>query len=597
MQSFKIDIGECGRNKVTLDASTLIDTRLLIQANSGGGKSWLFRRLAERTAERVQIIVIDWEGEFVSLREKIDLVIVGAAGEIPASIKTAGKLGRRLVDLGVNAVIDLSDLELAHRRQYVKDFLSALMAVPRKSWHPLIVAIDEAHMLCPERGSGEACSTGAVISLMSQGRKRGFSGVLLTQRLSKLHKDAAAEANNVFIGRTALDVDQRRAGDVLGLTGKDDRIALRDLEPGEFIAYGPALSFNGAQKFKVGAVATTHPKAGARGEAAPPAPSNKVKHIVPELEAALNATSAEPINMEQAIARIAELERGIRLAKAGDPELASLRGTEVRELRNQIASLERRLKTDVEAAVRAYASDAYDAARDLQERQRTDISAAVKLLEAWRQPKMAALLQRDRIDLWLRERTENAPAPSVTEPKTARVVGLFKTKAANPMLDKASPSGNGLGKCARELLRALGAAGTPMTRQRLALRSGYSPKKSTLRNALTELRGGNYIVEAGDTVQITDTAVTAYGPFEPLPTGQALIEHWLSELGSGSAAGAIYNELTKTYPSFVTRSEAAERAGYDATKSTLRNALTVLRGLGLIEERGDELRLSEELFA
>jgi hypothetical protein len=40
---------------------------------------------------------------------------------------------------------------------------------------------------------------------MSQGRKRGYAGIIATQRLSKFRKDAAAEANNVMIGRTWLD--------------------------------------------------------------------------------------------------------------------------------------------------------------------------------------------------------------------------------------------------------------------------------------------------------------------------------------------------------------------------------------------------------
>ena len=40
---------------------------------------------------------------------------------------------------------------------------------------------------------------------MSQGRERGYAGIIATQRLSKLHEDAAAEANNVIIGRTWLD--------------------------------------------------------------------------------------------------------------------------------------------------------------------------------------------------------------------------------------------------------------------------------------------------------------------------------------------------------------------------------------------------------
>jgi hypothetical protein len=39
-----------------LDLPTLVDTRLLIQANSGGGKSWLLRLIAERAG--IQTIVL-----------------------------------------------------------------------------------------------------------------------------------------------------------------------------------------------------------------------------------------------------------------------------------------------------------------------------------------------------------------------------------------------------------------------------------------------------------------------------------------------------------------------------------------------------------
>ena len=41
-----------GGGKLELDLSTLVDIRLLIQANSGGGKSWLLRLIAERASGR-----------------------------------------------------------------------------------------------------------------------------------------------------------------------------------------------------------------------------------------------------------------------------------------------------------------------------------------------------------------------------------------------------------------------------------------------------------------------------------------------------------------------------------------------------------------
>jgi DNA helicase HerA-like ATPase len=83
-----------------------------------------------------------------------------------------------------------------------------------------------------------------VITLCTQGRKRGYCAVLATQRLSKLHKDAAAELLNKLIGRTGLDVDVKRAGDELGFD-KEQRQTLKTLAPGTFYAYGPAVSQTG----------------------------------------------------------------------------------------------------------------------------------------------------------------------------------------------------------------------------------------------------------------------------------------------------------------------------------------------------------------
>lgn len=43
-----------------------MDTRLLVQANSGGGKSWALWRFLEQTHGQVQHHVIDPEGEFAT---------------------------------------------------------------------------------------------------------------------------------------------------------------------------------------------------------------------------------------------------------------------------------------------------------------------------------------------------------------------------------------------------------------------------------------------------------------------------------------------------------------------------------------------------
>src|SRR5205807_4843057 len=240
----------------SFDLPTLLDTRLLVQANSGGGKSWLLRRILEQSHGKVQHIIIDLEGEFATLREKFDYVLAGKDGDTPADPKSAALLARKLLELNVSAIIDLYELHADERKRFVRLFLDSMIYAPKDLWHPCLVVIDEAHKFCQEKEQSEASS--AVIDLATLGRKRGYCAILATQRLSKLHKDAAAECNNKLIGRTGLDVDRKRASEELGFTTKEQYLSLRSMAAGEFFAFGPAISPE-VIKVQIGSVHTTHP--------------------------------------------------------------------------------------------------------------------------------------------------------------------------------------------------------------------------------------------------------------------------------------------------------------------------------------------------
>ena len=62
-----------------IDLEELLATRLLVQGNSGSGKSHLLRRLLEESAGLVQQVVIDPEGDFVSLAEPFGHVVIDGA--------------------------------------------------------------------------------------------------------------------------------------------------------------------------------------------------------------------------------------------------------------------------------------------------------------------------------------------------------------------------------------------------------------------------------------------------------------------------------------------------------------------------------------
>jgi hypothetical protein len=303
-----------GGSGVPVDLTRLVASRLLIQANSGGGKSRAMRYLLEQTHGRVQQIVLDPEGEYSSLREKFPYVLAGREGDVATDPKTAKLLCRRLMELGASAVIDLYDLSLPERRRYVRLFLEELMHLPRELWRPLLVGLDESHVFAPEAGQAESLE--AVTITATQGRKRGYCLCAATQRLSKLHKDVAAELLNKLIGRTGLDVDVKRAGDELGFD-KERRGTLPRLEPGEFYAYGPAIA-NTVTLVRTGEVQTRHPEPGEVGAVAPPAPA-AVKKMLERLADLPGQAAEEAKTIEEAQRRIRELERELRGTKKGQP--------------------------------------------------------------------------------------------------------------------------------------------------------------------------------------------------------------------------------------------------------------------------------------
>jgi hypothetical protein len=106
-------------DNIQINLPKLIESKLLVQANSGGGKSWALRRILEQSHGKVQHIILDSEGEFGTLREKYDYVLAGKDGDTPAEPRSAALLARKLLELNVSAIIDLYELHPQERKRFV----------------------------------------------------------------------------------------------------------------------------------------------------------------------------------------------------------------------------------------------------------------------------------------------------------------------------------------------------------------------------------------------------------------------------------------------------------------------------------------------
>lgn len=256
-----VHIGATSKGEeVGLDLAKLIDGRLLIQGNSGAGKSMLLRRLFEKSFGRVQQLLIDPDGEFSTLKEHFDVVVLTAAD---ISRIGGGVFAHHLREHRYSAVLDLSDATSEDRLEIVADLAEGLLTAPEQFWHPLLVLVDEAQTLAPHYDTGDVTadtrkrSTAMLADLMGRGRKRGIAGVIATQRIAETAKAVVSKATNVVVGRTIFDRDLERAGSLLGFTLGYSR-ALRTLGDGEFLAIGPAIAGPRRIRFKAGSVLSRH---------------------------------------------------------------------------------------------------------------------------------------------------------------------------------------------------------------------------------------------------------------------------------------------------------------------------------------------------
>lgn len=544
---------------VSIDLQKLLETRLMIQANSGGGKSSLMRLIIERAGNQIPFIVLDWEGEFITLREKLDVLIVGSDGEIPVDVRSASLLARKLIELRASAIIDLSDLiEPGKKREYAKRFLDSLISLPRNLWHQTFVFIDEAHQLCPEGGKAIECAQ-SVINLMSLGRKRSLCGILATQRLSKLHKDAVSECNNIFIGRTWLDIDQKRAADSLGI-GSADKNKLRDLKEGEFFAFGSAMSYKGVQRWQADLPDTQPPKAGTRHALNLPKASDVVAHLVAQLADLPQKAQEEIKSLEAAKSRILELERELKSKPVSDFSQSDLQR-------------EKRLREETETVYRKL----YD---------------QHELLKAQYAGLAAKLNQINQLS-------------TVGELKIKEISPLPKAQDAKRVLPMSTPlekrqpvksMGNGDAKLSggeRKILTVLAQYSQGRSKTQIAILAGYSHKGGAFNNYLSALRTKGFIHGAGERIEILDDGLLALGDYEPLPTGQQLLDYWMNQLGK--AERESLQVLATNYPQALSKERLAQIAGYAASGGGFNNALSKLRTLELIEGRG-ELKASDVFF-
>lgn len=581
----EIVLGTAGRDSITVDLELLLRTRLLIQASSGGGKSWLIRRLAEQSCAHVPVIIVDPEGEFASLREKFDFLLVGRGGDTPADVRLAPLLARRILEHGLSAVCDIFEMIPEERHRWVQAFLTAMVDAPKHLWRPALVIIDEAHKFAPEGGKGRSVASEAVAALATTGRKRGFAAVLATQRLGKLAKDTAAELQNVLIGKTTLDLDRERAADALSVRKAalhefDARV--RRLEPGSFFALGRAFPAAEAEPLivKVGEVETTHPEPGAAGSKPPP-PTGRIAHLLPQLADLPKEAEEEARTVEELRAEVLRLRR-----KTADTDDLAFVRSQLVQAQTAAENAERALREQRAAYGNATAAEVrrLRAMDDAVDRLIKDVAAAGK-----------------NVDRAVDGPPRRSPPPpeTVSPPVAPPDRPYFKERRERAKMEERArgtdPDAT-VGPGPMAMLTALAAVHPePLTRRQLATICGIKVKTSTLRNNLSTLRVAGLLgTPEGTNLVVLTPEGRAKVQGHPVPaTPRALLEMWCGHLNSRTERDVLTFLATEHGP--VTRERLHDHFGIPKSTSTMRNVLSSLRTNGLITDNKRGVSIAPEL--
>lgn len=565
----------------TVAVNRLIESRMLLVANSGAGKSHAIRQLLEETHGHVLQIVFDLEGEFVTLREVADVIIAGDGGDVPAHPDLARTLCRRLLTIGASAVINLYDLKLHDRRRFVRLFLDELMSLPRPLWRPCLVIIDEAHTVCPERGSGEAESTDAVITLCTQGRKRGFSAVLATQRISKLHKDAAAELLNKLIGRTSLDIDVKRAASELGL----DRARwseLKSLKPGEFFAYGPAIN-DDVTRARTGTVRTKPPK---HADWRQPVTNASVTSMLQALGDLPALAKEDATSIEQLQEQVTQLKRELRAAKASANPTTSVPIDAGRlEAARADAANQSRAETIAQVGDVLHAGYLHDLPEII-------TNFITSTLAKRHQELIASVAAIAKNVATLDVSRQPAPQRAPRTPKR----DTSHTNTPVPTSDVQSGLSTTQFKMLVALAKITNTGVTNVSRASLGTWCGLSWTGGSFSNNLSALRKAQVMEDGPDsTLRITTLGLSSvHRAVSPIKSLTEIHDMWLSKFGG--TAQRMLEHLILVYPSSVSREDLASVVGVVHTGGSYSNNLSSLRRAGVLVDVGRDVRAADTLF-
>jgi len=541
---------------------------IAVLAKRRAGKSYFGRRLAEQLHYAGQQVVIvdpkgDWWGILSSRDGKgagLPIVIFGGErGHVPLEPSGGDLVAKLVVEERVSALLDLSLFRKHELATFMATFLEALyrLKAQERFRTPLMLIIDEADAVAPQKPQpNEARMLGAAEDIVRRGGQRGLGCTLITQRSAVLAKNVLTQVQIMVALRTISPQDLAAISAWIDVHGSpEQRKTLMDSLPS--LPVGDAWVWSPGWPSDAGIFQRIHTlPIETFDSGATPKPGEKRTAPKQVADVDLDAVRAQ---------MAATLER----AKADDP----------RELRKRIGQLEQELHAAVSRAEHAPPERIEVEKPILGDADRRSLERVATAAEA--------VSARVRELIQLLEHMPRSKATATTAPP--RRTSTLSSRIAAP------PKPNGgvqaIGEGERKILIATAQHSDGVTREQLSILTGY--KRSTRDAYVQRLRGKQLLNESAGRLLASDAGIRELGSdYEPLPTGAALLQHWLRQLPEGERV--LLELVSVEFPQSVSRDSLTEASQYKrSTRDAYLQRLTARR---LIQSTREGVVASKDLF-
>jgi hypothetical protein len=574
--------------------ATALSQHTIVLGKTRSGKSSKMRLIVEDWLDQsTPVCILEPKGDWWGLKSSATgksagypvVIFGGSHADVPLNPRAGAAVAELIATGNRPSIVDVSKFTVGERTRFFIDFATAFFNHARGIRY---LVIDEVHNFAPQ-GKILDVDAGRMLhianKLASEGSGRGILLLSASQRPQKVHKDYVTSHETLIACRVIHKLDRDAVKDWIDgcadpEKGKQVIGDLANMDRADAWVWSPEVGF--------GPKRIHFPMFHTYDSFKPQEGGHAVK---------LKGWASVDLGEVEA-----NLSRFIEEEKANDP----------RELKAEIARLKKQMSDPAAVAARQDATPDPQALTAAEERGRStgysrgkmdgyadavggvqaEFAAVLNALDGAEESFRSVRRVAAQVADWAKRPPRPAPAPI-----PARTVTVVPRPASPPMPPSRARINGGAGeklpRAERRILTALAQYPQGRTKNQVAVLAGYAVNGGGFNNAISALRTAGHLTGSGDRIEITDTGFAALGSWEPLPTGAALLQHWLGQLGR--AERAALQVLADEWPKAMSKELVAVNAGYEPSGGGFNNALSRLRTLELIEGRGD-LKASDDLF-